>query len=44
MPSSEQGRKESNDWGSETELRPMAAIEKQVDFTVERELAIPQHH
>ncbi|KAB2098871.1 hypothetical protein AG0111_0g12886 [Alternaria gaisen] len=44
LPSSEQGRKESNDWGSETELRPMAGIEKQVDFTVERELAIPQHH
>ena len=44
LPSSEQGRKGSDDWGSEIELRPMAGIEKQVDFTVERELAIPQQH
>ncbi|CAG5156673.1 uncharacterized protein ALTATR162_LOCUS4470 [Alternaria atra] len=42
LPSSEQGRKGSNDWGSETELRPMAGIEKQVDFSIERDLATPR--
>jgi hypothetical protein len=41
LPSSERGRKISNDWGSETELRPMAGIEKHVDYTVEREPASP---
>ena len=38
LPSSEQDRKGSNEWGSETELRPMAGVGKQVDITVEREL------
>lgn len=38
-PSGERERKSSNDWGSETELRPMNGIEKQVNFTVEREPA-----
>ena len=42
LPSSELGRKSSNDWVSETELRPMKGIEKQVDFTVKRGLVTAQ--
>ena len=33
LPSNERGRKGSNDWGSETELRPIAGIEKPIDAT-----------
>jgi hypothetical protein len=42
LPSGEGGSKGSNDWSSETELRSMAATEKQADFTVERGLASRQ--
>jgi hypothetical protein len=42
LPSRERGRKASNDWSDETELRPLAGIEKQVDISVERELASRQ--
>jgi hypothetical protein len=44
LPSSEQSRRTSKDWGSETELRPMARIETQKHFTIEKELATPQHY
>ncbi|KAJ4372881.1 hypothetical protein N0V83_003172 [Neocucurbitaria cava] len=37
LPSNdERGRNGSNDWGSETELRPIGGIEKHVDYTVTR--------
>jgi hypothetical protein len=42
LPSRKRENKGSSGWSSETELRPMAGIEKQVDFTVERELASRQ--
>jgi hypothetical protein len=34
-------RPSSTDWGSETELRPIGGIEKQVDYTVETSVAMP---
>ncbi|KAH6861191.1 hypothetical protein BKA58DRAFT_48332 [Alternaria rosae] len=42
LPSSEQDRKGSCDWGSETELRPMAGGGGQVDVIVERDLRRPE--
>jgi hypothetical protein len=42
LHSSERARPRSNDWGSETELRPIGgSIEKQVNYTVETRLATP---
>jgi hypothetical protein len=34
-------RQSSTDWGSETELRLIGGIEKQVDYTVETSMAMP---
>lgn len=42
LPSSEQDRKGSCDWGSETELRPMAGGGGHVDVIVERDLRRPE--
>jgi hypothetical protein len=42
LPSRKRENKGSSGWSSETELRPMAGIEKLVDFNMERELASRQ--